>query len=110
MRIMKGEKSSIYFDPKHYDAMFTMTDDIPFYLDCVSDYDQPVLELACGTGRVTVPMAERKVEWKIRILFPKEIDALLKYNGFQIENKYGDFDRTEFTGDSEKQVIICKKV
>ncbi|MFO7991539.1 MAG: class I SAM-dependent methyltransferase [Thermoplasmata archaeon] len=249
---MKDKHTSIYFDPKHYDAMYTMKEDIPFYLDCVKEYGEPVLELACGTGRVTVPMAERniditgmdisqemleftrnkalkkgididlvrgdmrdfsmgrkfniifiainsilhlieneeyealfssvrehlaehgrfifqifnpdmnrlrmepdeertaadyddpygrgkvlitersyydtaeqvkhltwyyhideeletEVEWKIRILFPKEINALLKYNGFQIEKKYGNFDRSEFTDESEKQIIICKK-
>jgi len=49
-------------------------------------------------------------EWNLRILFPKEIDALLRYNGFKVEKKHGDFDRSEFTRDSNTQVIICKKM
>lgn len=249
---MKDENNSIYLDPRHYDAMYNMTEDIPFYLDCIRDYGEPVLELACGTGRVTIPLAERKVDitgldisqemlglakrkamrkgvdidlikgdmrdftidkefntiivpvnsmlhllsideyeglfssvhehlsdqgrfifqifnpdlskltrdpdeeytaaeyddpdgggkilitentdydmseqvmnltwyyhingevetkvdWKLRILFPKEIDALLEYNGFEVEKKYGDFDRSDFRDDSDTQIIICKK-
>ena len=43
----------------------------------------------------------------IRILYPQEIDMLLKYNGFKIEQKYGDYDRSEFTSDSSKQIIVC---
>jgi len=48
-------------------------------------------------------------DWNLRILFPKEIDALLRYNGFKVEKKYGDFDRSEFSRNSNTQIIICKK-
>jgi hypothetical protein len=40
--------------------------------------------------------------------FPQELDALLKYNGFVIENKYGNEDRREFDKDSETQLIVCR--
>ncbi len=33
------------------------TQDIPFYLDLAARYGTPVLELACGTGRLTLPLA-----------------------------------------------------
>jgi SAM-dependent methyltransferase len=39
-----------------------MTEDIPFYLDCARQGGSPVLELACGTGRILVPMAEAGYE------------------------------------------------
>ncbi len=52
---------------------------------------------------------ERVEDRKLRILFPKEIDAILKYNGFDIVKKFGDFDRSEFSKDSKTQIIICKK-
>jgi len=48
-------------------------------------------------------------DWKLRILFPKEIDATLRYNGFKVEKKYGDHDRSEFSADSDTQIIVCKK-
>jgi hypothetical protein len=43
----------------------------------------------------------------LRMFFPQEIDALLHYNGFQIEQRYGDYQNAPFTGFSNKQVIVC---
>ncbi len=42
-----------------------------------------------------------------RCFFPLELDMLLKYNGYKIENKYGDFSGNIFTSDSMKQICIC---
>ena len=50
-----------------------------------------------------------KKDWELRIIFPKEMDALLKYNGFEVEHKYGDYEKSEFKDDSETQIIVCKK-
>ncbi len=50
-----------------------------------------------------------KWDWQLKILFPKEIDAPLRYNGLAIEEKFGDVNRSEFTDDSDSQVMICKK-
>ncbi|MEF8873754.1 MAG: class I SAM-dependent methyltransferase [Candidatus Thermoplasmatota archaeon] len=245
-----------YLDGRHYDAMYSIEEDIEFYKECIEEYGDPTLELACGTGRVTIPLAEDDVDitgldlnesmlnragekaseknldidliqgdmreftldrrfntvllpvntlqvlteleeyeslfsnvhqhlseegrfifeifnpdfeilvdaldeksdeesevieyddpygdgkvritektyfdpathildmdwyyyingeleavrdWRLRILFPKEIDALVKYNGFKVEKKYGDFERSEFSKDSDTQMIICRK-
>ena len=43
----------------------------------------------------------------MRMFFPKELEALLQLNGFRIHDKYGDFDGSEFTSESPRQVIIC---
>lgn len=43
----------------------------------------------------------------MRIYFPQELDALLLYNGFKINYKYGYFDYTEFTSSSPRQIYIC---
>jgi len=45
-------------------------------------------------------------EWKNRILFPKEIDTILRYNGFGIETKFGNYDETPFDSMSQKQLIV----
>lgn len=43
----------------------------------------------------------------IRMYFPQELDALIRYNGFAIEQKYGDYDRSPFEAASEKQLLVC---
>jgi SAM-dependent methyltransferase len=55
------------------------------------------------------PGQDQEVEGELnmRMYFPQELDALTKYNGFAIEKKFGDYDRTPFTAQSEKQIIIC---
>ncbi|OGS07558.1 MAG: hypothetical protein A2270_09850 [Elusimicrobia bacterium RIFOXYA12_FULL_51_18] len=45
----------------------------------------------------------------MRCFFPQELDALLRYNGFKILKKYGDFNLEPFTGASSKQIVICRK-
>jgi len=50
----------IYNEARFYDSQTSFqTDDIPFYLDLIKKYGDPVLELACGTGRVTIQIAEQ---------------------------------------------------
>jgi SAM-dependent methyltransferase len=50
----------LYFDGRHYDLQHKgITDDIPLYMELAQRYGDPILELACGTGRVTIPLAER---------------------------------------------------
>ena len=51
---------------------------------------------------------ERIVENNMRIIFPKELDALLHYNGFDIEAKYGNYDQSLFASDSPKQITVCR--
>ena len=44
---------------------------------------------------------------KLRMLFPQELDALLHYNDFIIDYKYGNFDEELFTSNSNWQIVIC---
>lgn len=46
-------------------------------------------------------------ELKLRIFFPRELDMILKYNGFIIDDKYGEYDESPFTPDSRQQIITC---
>ena len=44
---------------------------------------------------------------RIRMYFPQELDALLKYNGFEVVEKYGDFDGKPFEAGDNYQVVVC---
>jgi len=44
----------------------------------------------------------------MRLFFPKELDAYLKFHGFKIVNKFGGFEEEGFEDKSEKQVIVCQ--
>ena len=43
----------------------------------------------------------------LRMYFPKELDALLKYNGMTIRRKFGNWDRGPFGPDSRHQICFC---
>lgn len=52
---------------------------------------------------------EQVEELNMRMFFPQELDALLWYNGFAIEAKFGDYDETSFESNSKIQLIVCCK-
>lgn len=49
---------------KHYDAAYAVKQDLvdlPFYLDLAKRFGGPVLELACGTGRILLSVARQGI-------------------------------------------------
>jgi len=51
---------------------------------------------------------ETVLSFEMRQFFPQEIDALLWYNSFSIEHKYGGYNEELFSGDASKQLMICR--
>jgi SAM-dependent methyltransferase len=49
---------------------------------------------------------EKTLSFSLRMFFPQELDALISYNGFQIEQKFGGYDESPFSGQSPKQIIL----
>ena len=45
----------------------------------------------------------------MRCFFPQEMDALLKYNGFEVIKKFGNYNETPFGSASPKQIYVLKK-
>ncbi|HTS70351.1 MAG TPA: class I SAM-dependent methyltransferase [Terriglobia bacterium] len=45
-------------------------------------------------------------ELKVRVYFPQELNALLKYNGFLIETKYGDYNEGAFDSASQQHIVV----
>jgi len=57
------EQGALYdgFVPEYYDhspILTERTEDIAFYCNAAKQYGDPVLELGCGTGRITLAIAE----------------------------------------------------
>ena len=54
---MRQQPVSPYDDGELYDSLFDdLRDDLPFWTEFVRSGDGPFLDLACGTGRVLVPL------------------------------------------------------
>jgi SAM-dependent methyltransferase len=52
-----ADRSDFYDYPELYDALLPVRAEVPFYVDLSREQAGPVLELACGTGQLTVPIA-----------------------------------------------------
>ena len=100
---------------KHYDAAYSVKEDLvdrDFYLDLANEYGGPVLEFGCGTGRITLPLAQQGVDVTgmdashsmlevLRAKLTKESESVRRRTRV-IE---GDF-RTYYLGDQFSLVVI----
>jgi SAM-dependent methyltransferase len=44
----------------------------------------------------------------MRCFFPQELDLLVRSQGFEIVEKFGDFERKTFASGQPKQVVVCR--
>jgi SAM-dependent methyltransferase len=44
-----------------------------------------------------------------RIYYPHELELILKYNGFTVQEKFGNFDGSHFCSQSKKMIFVCRK-
>ena len=92
------------------DGAFTTPDGIgKVFVSCQSRYDSAkqvnAIQFIYRDGASGV---EKVLSFEMRQFYPQEIDALLSYNGFSIEHKYGGYDESLFSNSSAKQLIICR--
>ncbi|MCQ3936738.1 MAG: class I SAM-dependent methyltransferase [Chloroflexi bacterium] len=45
----------------------------------------------------------------LRYVFPQEMEALIYYNGFEIVDRYGDFDKQPVTNESRQIIYVFRK-
>jgi len=53
--------------------------------------------------------SERTERTALRYVYPQEIEALLHYNGFQIRECYGGWDREPLTATSVEMIYVCER-
>lgn len=46
---------------------------------------------------------------EMRVFFPQELDSTLAWQGFEIEEKLGDYAGAPFESGSSKQIVICRR-
>jgi SAM-dependent methyltransferase len=72
-----GGEASPFDDGRLYDALFGgLRYDVEFYLGLARQAPGPVLEVACGTGRILVPLLEAGVEADGLDLYPSMLQVL----------------------------------
>jgi SAM-dependent methyltransferase len=45
----------------------------------------------------------------MRCFFPEELMALFRFSGFEVVQRFGDYDQSPYTAASPKQVLLCRK-
>lgn len=88
-----------YLHPELYDAAYSWyTVDIPFYVDRARQTRGPVLEVACGTGRVLIPTMQAGVDIDGFDLHPGMLEVLRrKARALGLEPRVGLADMRDFT-------------
>ncbi len=74
-----------------------------------SNYYDKATQINHITSYYNINSKEIIKKLKLRMFFPQELDALLNYNGFKIDHKYGSFVEEPFNSDSNWQIVICHK-
>ena len=46
----------------------------------------------------------------MRCFYPEELMALCSFNGLKVCDRYGNYDKSPFTSDSPKQILLCQAV
>jgi len=87
---------------------FTLDNGEEVVLSEKTKYDSATQTLRCiWRHKIGDKVIDQKLD--MRCFYPLEMDLLVRYNNFKIINKYGDFNKGEFTSDSMKQIYVCRK-
>jgi SAM-dependent methyltransferase len=73
--------------------------------DAVQQIAEYVIHQRWEEGGQPAVKTERAV---LRFVFPREMEALLHYNGLAIRDAYGDWDRQPLAGTSPRMIFVCQ--
>ncbi len=93
-----------------YDAWAAdMTEDVDFYVELASEADEPVVELAVGSGRVAIPIAKRTGKRVIGVDSSPAMLAVARERaeaaGVELELREGDM--RDLAVDEPVSLVIC---
>lgn len=98
---------TIYYNGKHYDSLYAdLTEDIPFWIAQARRYGGPVLELGCGTGRISIPLAREFQVTGIDISDSMLQEAQRKSLKEKVEVKWVKGDIRSFELDESFSLVI----
>jgi hypothetical protein len=101
---------------------------VDFYVELAREAHGPVLEIACGTGRILLPCLQAGVDIEgldlvaadgsvqtlyrsqdsSRYIYKHEMALLLRAAGFARWEIYGDFDRRPLTLENDAMVVTAQ--
>ena len=97
------------FAPVYDELASVMTEDVPFYVELAAAAQGPVVELAVGTGRVAIPIAERTGRRVIGIDVSVGMLEVARRRagdaGVELDLRQGDM--TELVLDEPTDLVIC---
>lgn len=67
-----------------------------------------VSHIRCYFVRRGEEIEVREEELHLRSFFPQELDLLVRSQGFEIVEKFGNFERKAFGSGEPKQVVVCR--
>lgn len=99
----REDERSPFLEYEHPDGVGTVK------VDFSSRYDEATQALHL-TLHYSIPgvSGERKEHVSNRMYFPRELDGLLRYNGFEVREKYGNFEGKGFESGDGHQVVVCE--
>ncbi|MCL1935336.1 MAG: class I SAM-dependent methyltransferase [Defluviitaleaceae bacterium] len=62
-----------------------------------------------ANGVKTYGHSEYRMDIKVRLFFPQEMDAYIKFLGLKIDGKFDNFNGDNFTGKTSEQIYIVSK-
>jgi hypothetical protein len=103
--ISKWDMSRYARDPTHRYHAFTQ-DEIT--IEETTSYDAAA-QVRDVVWHLSAPGAPdfRRIEYRLRVIFPQELLWLLECAEFRLEARYGEFTREPFESASPRQVCIC---
>jgi SAM-dependent methyltransferase len=95
---------------RYHHKTIPVPNEAPVEVEATSHYcsDTQLLHFDLFYSQAGFPLRTKSVN--MRCFFPEELRALCLLNGFQIEQRYGDYDQRSFDATSPKQILLLKRL